>query len=114
MLLMHHMDHLSPADSESGAGGNRSSCGQTQSSNCRERLLPYKVAGYKEHDGSFLPGGGNNCDLCAAFLKIKNRICGIALRKEGILWRQSDDSSPQASARQKCRGIESWLLAFNH
>ena len=60
------------------------------------------------------PAGGNHRDLCAALLKIKNRVRGISLRKEGFLRRQLDDSSPQAGARQECGGIESGLLKFNH
>jgi hypothetical protein len=108
------MDHLSAADSESGAGGNGSGRGQTQPRHRRERLFSHKVTCGQERDGSFLPVGGNNCDLCAAFLKIKDRVCGISLRKEGILWRQLDDSSPQAGARQKGGGIESGLFKFNY
>jgi hypothetical protein len=36
----------------------------------------------------------------------KKRVRGISLRKEGLLGRQLDDSSPQAGARQKGGGIE--------
>ena len=43
MLLMHHMDHLSPADSESGAIGNGIGRSQTQPRHRRECLFSYKV-----------------------------------------------------------------------
>src|ERR1035441_7917284 len=107
MLLMHYADHLSAADSESGAGGKSSGRGQTQPRHRRERLFAHKVTGGKERDGSFLPSWGNHCDLCAALLKIKNRVCGISLREEGILRRQLNDSSPQASVGQKGGSVES-------
>jgi hypothetical protein len=68
---MHHMDHLCPADSESGAGGNRSGSGRTQPSHRRERHFSHKVACGGKRDGSFLPGSGNNCDFCTALVKTK-------------------------------------------
>jgi hypothetical protein len=48
-------------------------------------LFSNKVTGREKCDGVFLPGCGNNRDLRAAFLKIKDRACGISLGKEGIL-----------------------------
>src|ERR1700677_347495 len=114
MLLVHHADHLFSPYFERGAGGNGSGRGQTQASHCRERLFSNKVTGREKRDGGFLPGSGNNRDLRAAFLQIKNRVRGISLGKEGILRRKLDDSSTQASARQKGGGIESGLFKVNH
>src|ERR1017187_1765993 len=113
MLLMHHTDHLDPADSESDAGGDGGGRGQTRPRHRRECLFSYKVTCGQERDSSFLPAGGNNRDICAAFLKIKNGVRGISLRKEGILWRELDDSSPQACVRQKGGCIESGLFKFD-
>ena len=111
---MHHTDHLFPVDFESGAGGNGSGGGQAQARHRREGLFSHKVACGKERDGSLLPGGGNHRDFCAAFLKIKNRVCGISLRKESVLRRQLDDFSLQSGARQKGGGIEFGLFKLNH
>ena len=53
---------------------------------------------------SFFPSCGYNCDFRAALLKIKNRVCRISLRKEGILGRQFDDCSAEACPRQEGGG----------
>jgi hypothetical protein len=47
-------------------------------------------------------------------LKIKDRVRGISLRKEGFLRRKLDDSSSQAGVRKEGCGIESGLLEYNH
>jgi hypothetical protein len=112
MLLVHHANHLFPAYFERGAGSNGSGRGQTQSSHCREGLFSHKITGGEKRDGGFLPGCGNNRDLRATILKIKNRVCGISLRKEGFLRRQLDDPSSQAGARQEGGGIESGLSSL--
>jgi hypothetical protein len=111
---MHYVDHLVAADSESGAGGNRSGCGQPQPSHCREGLFAHKVPIGEKRNGSFLPGWGNHRDLCTARLKIKNRVRGISLRKKSFLRLQFDYSSPQAGTRQESGDIESGLFKFNH
>jgi len=113
MLRMHHTDHLFPADSESGTSRDGSGRCQTQSCDCRERLFAPKVACGKERDRSFFPGWGNHRDLCSALLKIEYGVRGISLRKEGFLWRQLDDSSPQACARKESGYIETDLFKFN-
>jgi hypothetical protein len=76
--------------------------------------LSHKLTRGGQPDGSFFPGCGYDRDLCAAFLKIKNGVRGVSLRKEGILWRELDDSSPQACVCQKGGGIESGLSKFDH
>ena len=114
MLLVHHIDHLFPADSESGAGSNGSGRCQTQPGHCRQRPFSHKLARRDQREGSFLPTGGNNCNFCAAVLEIKNGVRGISLRIEGFLRRELDDGSPQAGARQKGGGIELGLFKFNH
>src|ERR1700722_7838408 len=114
MLIMHRTDHLSSADSEDGAGSNSGRGGQTQPGRRRERLFTHKVAGGKKRDGGFFPGCGNHRDLCTALLKIKNRVRGISLRKDGFLWRKLDNLSPQAGVRQEGSSIESGLSKFNH
>ena len=85
MLLVHHADHLFSPYFERGAGGNGSDRGQTRSSHCRERLFSNKVTGREKRDGGFLPGCGNNRDLCAAFLKVEDGIRRASLRKKGLI-----------------------------
>ena len=113
MLRMHHTDHLFPADSESGTSRDGSGRCQTQLGDCRERLFAHKVSCGKERDRSFFPGWGNHRDLCSALLKIEYGVRGISLRIEGFLWRQLDDSSPQACARKESGYIETDLFKFN-
>src|ERR1700733_14113549 len=101
MLLMHQMDHFLPSYLEDGAGGNGRGRGQTHASDCRKRLFTDKITGGEKRDGSFLPCWGNYRDFCTALLKIKDRVRGISLRKEGFLWRQLDGSSPHSGARKE-------------
>jgi len=82
MVQMHHADHLLTADFESSASGDGSCGSQTRPGNCCERLFAHKVACGEKRDDSFLPDRGDHRDLCAALLKIKNRVRGIALREE--------------------------------
>jgi hypothetical protein len=120
------MDHLLPADFEGGAGGNGNGRRQTQPSHRRERLFSYKLASGEKRNRSFLPGCGNHSNSCAARLKIKDRIRRFALRKEGFLRCQVDNSSSKAGVRQESCDIagvdlgrapapdETTILQFRH
>ena len=114
MLLVHHADHLFSPYFERGAGGNGGGRGQTQPSHCRECLFSNKVTRREKRYGGFLPGCGNNRDLCAALLKIEDGIRRASLRKKGLIGGQLDDSSPQAGTRQKGGGVESGLFKFKN
>jgi len=64
---------------------------------------------------SWLPcGSRNDPDPGAAFLKIKDRVGGISLRKEGLLWSQLDNFASPAGVAQKRHRIESVILKSSH
>jgi hypothetical protein len=107
---MRNTNHLFTADSERGAAGDGRGCRQAQPNHCHERLFSREIACGKKRDCSFFPGWGDYRDFCTARLKIKDRVRGISLRKEGFLWRQLDDSSPQSRVRKESSGIEPWLF----
>src|ERR1039458_3655751 len=114
MIPMHNTDHLFTADSESGAVGDGSGGCQTQAGKRRERFFSHKVACGEKRVSSFFPGWREHRDSCTTFLKIKDRVRGISLRKEGFPWRESDDSSPHSGTRKERGDIESWLFKLNH
>ena len=58
-----------------------------------DRLLSNEVACEEERDCGFFTFCRNNCEFCAALLKIENGVSWISLRKEDLLWLQLDDSS---------------------
>jgi hypothetical protein len=60
----------------------------------------------RERDGGFLTDSGNDCNFCATFLKIEDRIGGVTLRKEELFWFQSNYSSTEPCAGQKGYRIE--------
>ena len=111
MLLVHHADHLIPRYLECGTGGKSRGRRQAKPSRGRKRLFSNKISGREKRDRGFLADCRNNRNSCAAFLEIEDRVRRISLRKEGLLGRQLDDSSPQAGARQKGGRIK--RLAFH-
>jgi len=88
MLFVHHADHLLPLDLQCCTSGNGSGRRQSKPTHASERLLSNEVASREKRDRGFFAVFRNDGDFCATFLKIENRVGGISLQKEGMLWLQ--------------------------
>ena len=74
--------------------------------NAASASSPTKSRSGEERDGGFLAGFRNDCEFCAALLKIEDGIRGISLRKEGLFSFNLNNSSTKSCAGQKGRRIE--------
>src|ERR1035438_7235427 len=67
----------------------------------REGLLSNEFTGGEQRDRGFLAVRRDDCEFCAARLKIEDGVSRASLRKEDLLWLQVDDFSSHSRFFQK-------------
>ena len=110
---MHHANHFASADFERCAGVNGGSGGHAKSLYGRKRFLSNKIGCGQQSDCGLFAVLRYDGDPGAAFLQIKDRIRGIPLAKESLLWLQFDNCPSKSGICKKRSGIEfSILLSY--
>ena len=87
MLLVHRAKHLFSFYLQRHAVGGGCGGGHMQSAQACQRFLTDKFPGGKMSDGGFLAIFGNDGQLGAPTLEIKDKIGGFSLREEGLVSR---------------------------
>jgi hypothetical protein len=103
---VHNADHLVPLDLQCFTCGDGGGSRHMPPTHGCERLLANEVTRGEKRDGGFFAVFRNNGQLCAAALKIEERVSETSLGEEGLLWFQLDDSSPQAGLGQKYGSVK--------
>ena len=85
MFLVHHSDHLRPLNFERGTGANRGRCRQPKSHGSSERFFSHKVAAGEKGNGSFFSRSGDDSQLGASLLQVKDGVRLAPLHKEALL-----------------------------